>query len=396
MNDIFIEDCRKMIQCPSESGHEAAAATIARSVMERLGYDRVWIDAVGNVVGLIKGNGSGTILLEGHLDTVGIGNRADWRFDPHGAVMEAGRMYGRGTSDMKCALMAMIYGAADLILQKQSLAGDIVVAGVVCEEEFEGVAQGVILDQIKPDLVIIGEASELTIKIGQRGRAEVVVLTHGKSAHSSNPGAGINAVKKMTRLLGEIETMALPRDEFLGSAIIEVTDIHSEPYPGSSVIPSLCRATFDRRLLPGETEASVLAPIKKMIQQLEAADPDFSAEVFLAQASQVCYTGETIEAKRFFPAWRFDADEGFVQQALAALGQAGLPQKISYYSFCTDGSQSAGTRDIPTLGFGPSRENLAHVVDEYVEIDQLEKARIGYRAITARALNAAGGWDRKI
>ncbi len=387
MSEIFIEDCRGMIKCPSESGNEKAAADFVRTVMERLGYDRVWIDKVGNVLGRIQGNGPKTVLLEGHLDTVGVGNRADWQFDPHGAEVRDGRIYGRGTSDMKCALMAMIYGAADLIAQKHELCGDIVVAGVVCEEEFEGVAQGIILDQINPDLVIIGEASELTVKIGQRGRAEVVVVTHGRSAHSSNPGAGINAVKKMNRLLLEIEAMALPRDEFLGPAIIEVTDIRSEPYPGSSVIPSLCRATLDRRLLPGETEASILAPIQEIIQQLAATDPEFSAEVSLAEALQVCYTGETIQAKRFFPAWRFSRDEDFVNEALVALGDAGLAREISHYSFCTDGSQSAGTRGIPTLGFGPSRENLAHVVDEYVEIDQLKKARTGYRAIAARALN---------
>ena len=391
MNASFIEDCQKMVQCPSESGHESAAAQQAKTVMERLGYDRVWIDEVGNVAGLIKGNGPGSILLEGHLDTVGIGNRSDWRFDPYAAIIDAGRIHGRGTSDMKCALMAMIYGAADLIPQKQDLAGDILVAGVVCEEEFEGVAQGVLLDQIKPpDLVVIGEASELTVKIGQRGRAEIVVVTHGKSAHSSNPGAGINAVKKMNRLLSEMENLDLPQDEFLGSAIIEVTDIHSEPYPGSSVIPSMCRATFDRRLLPGETEDSVLDPIRKIVQRLGDADPDFSADVSLAQASQVCYTGKTIETKRFFPAWRFNADETFVQQALSAVEQAGLVPKISYYSFCTNASQCAGLRGIPTIGFGPSRENLAHVLDEYVEIDQLEKARKGYTAIAANALKPAG------
>ncbi|MBI9091506.1 MAG: YgeY family selenium metabolism-linked hydrolase [Desulfobacterium sp.] len=387
MNDRFIEDCQGMVQCPSESGHEEAAAIFAKTVMERLGFDRVWIDDVGNVLGQIKGNGPTTIMLEGHLDTVGIGNRSDWTFDPHGAEIHDGRMYGRGTSDMKCALMAMIHGAAALIPFKNHLCGNIVVAGVVCEEEFEGVAQGMILDEINPDLVIIGEASELSVKIGQRGRAEVVVITHGKSAHSSNPSAGINAVKKMNRLLGKIETMELPRDEFLGPAIIEVTDIRSEPYPGSSVIPSLCRATFDRRLLPGETEAVVLDPIREIIQGLKAEDPDFSAEVSLAEARQVCYTGKTIDAKRFFPAWRFSEEDDFVKQALAALGQAGLPEKISHYSFCTDGSQCAGIRGIPTLGFGPSRENLAHVVDEYVEIDQLEKARTGYTAIVAKMLN---------
>lgn len=385
MND-FIKDCQEVIRIPSESGQEAAVAGFFKARMESLGYDRVWIDEKGNVLGLIEGNTNQTIMLEGHMDTVGVSDPKAWTVDPFGGILDKGRIYGRGTSDMKCALMAMVYGAADLIAQKKLLGGRVLVAGTVCEEEFEGVAQGHILDQITPDLVIIGEASELMVKIGQRGRAEVVVETHGKSAHSSNPSAGINAVKKMTRLLSAIDVMALAEDALLGPAIIEVTDIRSEPYPGASVIPSYCRATLDRRTLPGETEEMVLASIQKIIDDLAVRDPEFSSQVYLAQATQRCYTGNLIEAKRFFPAWRFEAESPFVQNALSALETAGISTGISFYSFCTNGSQSAGFRGIPTLGFGPSRENLAHVADEYVEIDQLEKARIGYRVIAANAL----------
>jgi putative selenium metabolism hydrolase len=385
MND-FIKDCQEVIRIPSESGQEEAVAGFFKARMESLGYDRAWIDEKGNVLGLIEGNTNRTIMLEGHMDTVGVSDPKAWTVDPFGGIVDNGRIYGRGTSDMKCALMGMVYGAADLIAQKKLLGGRVLVAGTVCEEEFEGVAQGHILDQITPDLVIIGEASELMVKIGQRGRAEVVIETHGKSAHSSNPSAGINAIKKMTQLLSAIDFMALAEDDLLGPAIIEVTDIRSEPYPGASVIPSYCRATLDRRTLPGETEEMVLASIQKIIDDLAVRDPEFSGQVYLAQATQRCYTGNLIEAKRFFPAWRFEAETPFVQNALSALEIAGISTGISFYSFCTNGSQSAGFRGIPTLGFGPSRENLAHVADEYVEIDQLEKARIGYRVIAANAL----------
>lgn len=385
--DKFIDDCRRIVRIPSESGNEKAVAEFIKARMISLGYDKVWIDEKGSVLGLIEGRGDRTIMMEGHMDTVGVDDPQDWTKDPFGGTLEDGRIYGRGTSDMKCALVAMVYGAADLIPEKQNLDGSILVAGVVCEEEFEGVAQGHILDRIAPDLVVIGEASELTVKIGQRGRAEVVVETQGKSAHSSNPSAGVNAVKKMIRLLSAIESMDMGRDEHLKSAIIEVTDIRSEPYPGASVIPSYCRAALDRRTLPGETKETVLAPIQEIIDGLSARDPRFSGRVSLARAEQICYTGERIEAERFFPAWRFEADAPFVKNALAALEAADIPTGISYYSFCTDGSQSAGFRGIPTLGFGPSRENLAHVADEYVEIDQLEKARIGYKAIAADALS---------
>ncbi len=385
MND-FIKYCQEIVRIPSISGQEKAVAELIQARMKSLGYDQAWIDEKGNVLGLIEGKGDRTIMLDGHMDTVGVGDTTAWTVDPFCGTMDKGRIYGRGTSDMKCALMAMVYGAADLIPQKEVLGGRVLVAGTVCEEEFEGVAQGHILDRFSPDLVIIGEASELTVKIGQRGRAEVVVETYGRSAHSSNPSAGINAVKKMTQLLSAIESMILSEDASLGAAIIEVTDIRSEPYPGTSVIPSYCRATLDRRTLPGETEETVLASIQKIINDLTAQDPEFSSKVYLAQAKQMCYTGDSIEAKRFFPAWRFEVETPFVQNALSALKAAGIPTGISFYSFCTNGSQSAGFRGIPTLGFGPSRENLAHVADEFVEIDQLQKARIGYRAIAAHAL----------
>ncbi len=388
MSSSFIDDCCRTIRIPSESGEEGKVAAFFKSVMEGLGYDRAWIDDVGNVIGLIKGCGSGCVMLQGHMDTVGAGDPEAWHVDPFGGIIDQGRIYGRGTSDMKCALMTMVYAAADLIPRKTTLAGDIYVAGVVCEEAFEGVAQGRILDEISPDLVVIGEASELTLKIGQRGRAEVVVETYGKSAHSSVPSAGINAVKKMTRLLSAIESMTLPGDSFLGPAIIEVTDIRSAPYPGASVIPNYCRATLDRRTLPGETRESVLAPIRDITVRLKAEDPSFSADVSLARAETQCYTGAFIETERFFPAWRFEQNEPFVQKILAALETSGMPTDTAYYGFCTDASQSAGERGIPSVGFGPSKENLAHVADEYVEIDQLEKARKGYAVIAAGALGS--------
>jgi putative selenium metabolism hydrolase len=388
MTTQFIDDCRELVKRPSLSGQEKEAALYIKTVMDRLGYDKTWIDDFGSTIGVIEGNGPANVMLQGHMDTVGIVDRDKWQFDPYSATIADGRIYGRGTSDMKCALMAMIHGAADLIPRKNELSGNIVVAGIVCEEEFEGVAQGHVLDQIDAGLVVIGEASELALNIGQRGRAEIVLVTHGKSAHSSNPAAGINAVKKMCCLLTELETLELPRDDFLGDAIMELTDIHSEPYPGASVIPARCRATLDRRLLPGETEDSILAPIRSVISRIAAEDSDFSAEAFLAEAEQVCYTGNSMAAKRFFPAWRFSREESFVKKATAALSEAGLPVKISHYSFCTDGSQSAGMRQIPTIGFGPSRENLAHVMNEYVEIEQLEKARKGYAAIVAKMLGA--------
>lgn len=386
MCENLFKDCQNAVRIPSESGQEKNIALFIKETMEKLGYDKVWIDQWGNVIGIINGKGDDgkdnkTILLEGHMDTVGVENPQLWSVDPYSGVIKDGRLYGRGASDMKSALMAMVYAGASFIPERDELNGNIVVAGVVHEEDFEGVAQGKVLDQVNPQAVIIGESSQLKLCIGQRGRAEIQITTYGKSAHSSNPEAGINAVKKMMVLLQKIERLEAPFNEFLGKGILELTDIHSYPYPGKSVIPERCTATFDRRLLPGETKESVLDPVRALISDIQKEDPDFRAEVKIVEAEEACYTGEVLSAFRFFPAWLFSEGSSFVQAAKEGLKSKGFDVQISYYSFCTDGSQCAGIRGIPTIGFGPSRENLAHVVDEYIELEQIEKAFKGYRVL---------------
>ena len=381
--------CQKFIKIPGETGLEKDAADFLKNIMEELDFDEVSVDDWGNVIGTIEGNGSQNILLEGHLDTVGIGDPALWSVEPYAGVIRDGRLYGRGASDMRTALMTMVLAAAALIPERDSLKGNISVAGIVCEETFEGVAFGKVLDVVQPDLVILGEASELHLNIGQRGRAEIQVITFGKSAHSANPDAGINAVKQMMQLCPQIDKLSLGHDELLGPAILELTDIRSEPYPGKSVIPEKCIVTYDRRLLPGETEESVLQPIQDIIARLQEQDPAFKAEAKIVEAEERCYTDAIISGKRFFPAWKFPPDASFIQTAQQALKQSGLSGELSHYAFCTDGSQSAGIRGIPTLGFGPSRENLAHVVDEYVELEQLVQAYHGYIEMLRAILKGA-------
>jgi putative selenium metabolism hydrolase len=374
----LIRDCQGMIGIKSESGQEREVAAFLKGIMLRLGYDEAIDDEYGSVIGIIHGNGGKKILLEGHLDTVGVENPDLWSYNPYAGMCDGGRLYGRGATDMKAALMAMTYAASSFIGTKEQLNGDIIVAGVVQEEIFEGVAQGKILDRIHPDLVILGEATDLKLCIGQRGRAELQIVTYGKSAHSANPSAGINAVGLMMQLLVEKDRMVLPVDSFLGPAIMELTDIHSDPYPGKSVLPEKCTVTLDRRLLPGETEDSVLLPIQKLIDQLTRDNKGFKAEVKVVAATEHCYTGAEIFGKRFFPGWLYPETASFVLSAQTALHKAGYAAPLSHYSFCTDGSQSAGIRRIPTLGFGPSREEIAHITNEYVELEQVKRAHDGY------------------
>lgn len=377
------EVCQELIRNKSYSGEEKNVAEAIKTVFEELGYDDYFIDEYGNIIGHIKGSEEGKkILFDGHIDTVPVPDESKWTHNPYGGEIVDGKIYGRGTSDMKGQLSAMIVAAACFAEDiKKDFKGDIYVAGVVHEEIFEGIASRKISEAVNPDYVVIGESSELNLKIGQRGRAEIVIETFGKPAHSANPEKGINAVYKMSKIIEKIQELETPMHPVLGKGILVLTDIKSSPYPGASVVPDYCKATFDRRLLVGETKESVLAPIKAFVEELMKEDSDLKAEVSYAKATENCYTGSTISGERFFPGWLYEEKDEFVQIAYEGLKSAGLDPEITQYSFCTNGSHYAGEKGIRTIGFGPSKENLAHTIDEYIELEQLFIGAEGYYGI---------------
>lgn len=384
--EYLISFCQSLIRIPSLSGQEEQVARHIQATMLEQGFDEAIIDRYGSVLGCIHGSRPGrNILLDGHIDTVDISDRSRWQHDPYGAQIEDGRIYGRGTSDMKGSVAAMVMAAADFARDTgKDFAGNLYVSCTVHEECFEGVSSRNITSLCRPDCVIVGEATSTTLKIGQRGRAEVVVETIGKTCHSSNPDEGVNAVYHMTELIGRIRQLQVSQHPILGKGILELTDIVSSPYPGASVVPGLCRATFDRRLLVGETEADVLAPLQQIIDDLAVRIPDFQARVYLARGEERCWTGDTIEAQRFFPAWLLPEDHWLVQATSAGLREAGINAPISHYDFCTNGSHFCGEAGIPTVGFGPSLETLGHVIDEYIELEQLTKSYHGFISILSK------------
>ncbi len=381
--------CQKLLRKQSYSGKESGVADLLKQHFAAAGFDDCNVDRYGNVIGVIKGIRPGrSILLDGHIDTVPVPDPKAWQHDPFGGELVDGCIYGRGASDMKGAMAAMACAAGFFGEDTgRDFAGTVYVAGVVHEECFEGVAAREISERYKPDFVIIGEASELNLKIGQRGRAEIVVETFGRPAHSANPHKGINAVYHMARLIERLRALPTSSHPVLGPGILELTDIKSTPYPGASVVPSYCRATYDRRLLVGEIPDEVLAPLRDVIESLTKEVPEFKASASYSAGSERCYTGEMISEQRFFPGWLFAEDAPFVQQALAGLQTVGLQPEITHYSFCTNGSHYAGEAGIATLGFGPSPENLAHTIDEHIAVEQLLGAARGYYGIM-RALLA--------
>jgi putative selenium metabolism hydrolase len=380
--------CQNLIRIQSYSGQEESLVEEIKKFMCSSGFDEIHIDSYGSIIGCIRGSRPGKkLLLDGHIDTVTVSDLSKWSFDPFGGTISDNRIYGRGTSDMKGAVSAMLcaakYLAEDL---KKDFSGEIYITGTVHEECFEGVAAKNICEKVKPDIVIIGEASALNIKRGQRGRAEIIIETFGRQAHSANPEKGLNAVYQMCSLIEEIKKLEYAEHDFLGKGILVLTDIVSAPYPGASVVPDYCRCTFDRRLLPGETKESVLKPLYELISNMKQNNPEMNAKAAFAEGTEKCYTANSISAQRYFPAWLLEEDDPVVQTALKALNEVGINATVSHYSFCTNGSYYAGEAGIKTIGFGPSAENLAHTADEYIEIDQLLSACRGYYGIAKNLL----------
>ena len=379
----LIAFCQQAVRIPSPSGQDRDVDQLLKRKMEEYGFDEVLIDRYGSVLGRMRGRRPGkTILLDGHIDNVDVIDADEWTHDPFGGEIDQGRIYGRGTSDMKGSVTAMISAVAHFAEDSgRDFAGEICVSCTVHEECFEGVSSREITRLAKPDFVIIGEATSTTVKIGQRGRAEVVVETEGVSCHSSNPDKGVNAVYHMMAVIEEIRRIIPNEHPILGKGILELTDIISSPYPGASVVPALCRATFDRRTLTGENEAVILGQVEEAIARAREKIPGLKARTYLAEGKEVCWTGEAIAAKRYFPAWLIDEENEFVQMALAGLYFGGMEARFSHFAFCTNGRLFCGEAGIPCIGYGPSLESLAHVRDEYIEIEQLTKACRGFASI---------------
>lgn len=374
---------QKAVQIKSISGNEEAFANLIKEEMDSLNYDKTWIDSYGNVIGFVRGNNPGTILFEGHLDTVDVPSLEKWTHNPFSGEIVDNKMYGRGTCDMKSSLCAMIEAGGNLIASNNRDFCSFYVVGVIYEEIFEGVSFGKVLDEIDVDAVVLGEPSDMRVMLGQKGRAELKITSHGKNAHSAFPNKGINSIYNMNLILSELDKIECAKDNILGNGIMVPTDICSYPFPGNSVIPDKCILTVDRRLVTNETADSVLESVEVVLKKIEEKDHNFSASVKLATDKQLSYTGKILEAERFFPAWFTKKESQIAKSISKAVKHVTKNDKVLFdmYSFCTDGSESAGNRNIPTVGFGPAPSNLAHIVDEYVEIEKVIETQKIYEEI---------------
>jgi len=362
---------REIIRTRSYSTQERDLVTLIKSKMTALDFDEVKVDGIGNIVGRV-GNGPRKILYDAHIDTVWAEDKENWRMDPFGAVVEGDHLYGRGSSDEKAAMSSMVYGAA-IAKQLGLLDGvSLYISGTVLEETCDGlsVIHMVEKEGFRPDFVVICEPTSLDVYRGHRGRVELKITTTGVSAHAAHPDKGDNAITKMAQTVLNIDrlTTTFKDDPFLGKGTAVVSIIESKA-PSINSVPYECTIYIDRRITVGETKETVLAEFRAAV-----ADPAHTT-VELTDYEDTSWTGLHVSQEKYFPTWVLDENHPLVRAAVnAATDARNQAPAISRWIFSTNGVAFMGRFNIPSIGFGPGDEWLAHAANEYVRISDLYEA----------------------
>jgi len=372
-----------MVKIPSFSTKEKEVAECILKEMQEIGMDDAYIDPLGNVIGRL-GFGKKVIAFDAHIDTVYPGDLSLWDFDPFAAHIKDGKIWGRGTVDQKSGMASMLTSARimkDLDLAKEF---SIYFTGTVMEEDCDGLCWQYILQEgeIKPELVVITEPTNLNIYRGHRGRMEMEVSIKGLSCHGSAPERGDNAIYKISRIALEIEKLHqnLRYDDFLGKGSICVTQVFFTG-PSQCAVPDSARIHLDRRLTFGENKESAVAEVQDACKK--AGYPDATIEILTYQ--EAAYTGFVYPTEKYYPTWVTPLDSVYVQNAADAYTKTlGTKPLIDKWTFSTNGVSIAGMKGIPCIGLGPGNEIYAHAPNEACPIEHLTKAAAFYAALVYR------------
>ncbi len=375
---------RDMIAIPSESCNEKAVILRIKEEMERVGFDKVEIDPMGNVLGYI-GKGSKLIAMDAHIDTVGVGNMANWDYDPYIGFEDDEIIIGRGATDQEGGMASMVY--AGKIIKDLGLEDDytLLITGTVQEEDCDGLCWQYIIEEskIRPDFVVSTEPTSCRIHRGQRGRMEIKVETSGISCHGSAPERGDNAIFKMGPILGELQKLQgkLKTDEFLGKGTLTVSEIFFTS-PSRCAVADGCSVSIDRRLTVGESWEGALEEIRDLPSVKEA-----KAVVSMYHYDRPAYTGLVYPTEAYFPAWVLDEEHAACQSLVAAYRNLfNREPVVDKWTFSTNGVSIMGRYGIPCIGFGPGHEDQAHAPNEKTWKSELVEAAAMYATIPAMYL----------
>lgn len=370
---------RDMIRIPSESCDEEKVILRIKEEMEKVGFDKIEIDPMGNILGYI-GHGKHLIAMDAHIDTVGIGEIKNWEYDPYEGYEDDEIILGRGGSDQEGGMAAMVY--AGKIIKDLGLEDDytLLITGTVQEEDCDGLCWQYIIeeDKIKPEFVVITEPTSCNIYRGHRGRMEIKVSTHGISCHGSAPERGDNAIYKMAPILLDLEKLndRLLENDFLGKGTLTVSEVFYSS-PSRCAVADGCTISIDRRLTDGETWESALDEIRALpsVQKVGAI-------VEMYEYARPSYTGLVYPTKSYFPTWVLPEDHVVTQSAVDAFKNLFNEKPlVDKWTFSTNAVSIMGRHNIPCVGFGPGHEDQAHAPNEKTWKSELVKAAAMYAAI---------------
>jgi len=376
---------RDMIAIPSESCQEKDVILRIKEEMEKVGFDKVEIDEMGNVLGYI-GHGDHLIAMDAHIDTVGLGDEELWDFDPLEGYEDDEVVGGRGASDQEGGMASMVY--AGKIIKDLGLEDDytLVITGTVQEEDCDGLCWHYMIEEedIRPEFVVITEPSSCNIYRGHRGRMEIKVTTHGVSCHGSAPSRGENAIYKMAPIINELKALNenLKYDEFLGKGTLTVSEIFFSS-PSRCAVADGCSISIDRRLTAGESWEFALQQIRNLPSVKEA-----EADVEMYEYERPSYTGHSYPIESYFPTWVIEEDHPVCTTLVDSYEKLFDDEPlVDKWTFSTNGVSIMGRHGIPCIGFGPGHEDQAHAPNEKTWKDELVKAAAFYALIPTIYVN---------
>lgn len=362
----LVDFTQQLVQIKSLSGEEGGIIRFIEQKMIELGYEKVRIDSMGNLLGSIGITGK-SILFDSHVDTVDVKDETEWDHPPFSGLIADGRLHGRGSVDMKSGAAASIFAGAIAARNGFAAGKTIHVSCTVFEEDCDGENLKNLFKEldIRPDRVVICEPSNNIITLGHKGKAQIRIKTHGISAHGSAPEKGVNAIYEMAEIIQRVEKVNQelmkknkPRGTLVLSRISSVS-------ASLNAVPSECEIYLDRRMVPGETEAGIR---QEMDQIIAGKNADWE----IGTLHRKSWTGKEIHYEPFHPAWRIDSEHELSLACNAAYKEIYQkePDSFDFWDFSTN-AVTPVSQGIPTIGFGPGEYKLAHMKNESVQVQQI-------------------------
>jgi putative selenium metabolism hydrolase len=380
--DYTARNLGELIKVPGFSCTEKDRIQLLKKLCEEAGMEDIHVDGLGSLLGRV-GNGPKKLVFDAHIDTVGVGDPAQWKTPPHSGIVKDGLVYGRGASDQLGGAASMITAAR--ILKEMAYSGGFTVwfAFTVIEEDCDGLCWKYLIEEEKfvPDFAVSTEPTSCRLYRGHRGRMEIQIDIKGVSCHGSAPERGDSAAYKAARAALAIEKLNTELkpddDEFLGKGTITVSQIKVQG-PSQCAVPDQAMLYCDRRLTWGETDSIAIHQVQRALEA--AGVKDFTVK--MPEYAQPAYTGKLYKQELYFPTWKIKADHPLVRAGVEAYGELyGKPPVVDKWTFSTNCVAICGRHGIPCIGFGPGDESQAHAPNEINRIDDLEICSAFYASL---------------